>query len=121
MEKNQTNQMDLIALDTIEDNSSKPLNFGILSISFLFLSFISSLGILFWLSVLLFIFALLFSIIGLKLAFQFKKRDMAYTNVQLKKILWGKWLSLITLILSSLTIVGLVSLIILIGNQGFGR
>lgn len=121
MKNNQPTQADLIAIDVSEDNTNKPLNFGILSVSFLFLSFISSLGILLWLTVLFFVFAFIFSILGLKLSNQCKKRDFTYTNAQLKRIGWGKWLSLITLILSSLTILGLISLIILIGNQGFGR
>ena len=121
MENIQANQIDLITVTESDANPKIPLAIGITAISLLALSALFEFVIFYGVGLLSFVLAFVLSIIGVVVSAKFKNKHVHLSTQQNNKLKLAKWLSLITLIISSLIILGVISLIILIGNQVFGR
>jgi hypothetical protein len=121
MEDNTTTAADfLLDSETILVKNT-PFVLGLISISALVLSFLIGYVLFSGIGLILFAGSFVLSIIGLVVASKYKKQYPNISAEQRKKIQIGKTLSLATLILASLAIMAVTSLIIIIGNQGFGR
>ncbi|MBL0145539.1 MAG: hypothetical protein IPP48_07045 [Chitinophagaceae bacterium] len=121
MENTQQPAEDLITTDEPVEINKLPLTLGIISISAFLLSFLTGYGFLPGLGIVLFGGAFVVSIIGVITARNYNRKYNNITAASKQKLMWAKTLSLVTLILSSLVILAAVSLLILIGVNGFGR
>lgn len=121
MENNSTPAADFLLDNEAIVVKNTPFILGLVSISALVLSFLVGYVNFSGIGLILFAGSFILSIIGLVVASKYKKQYPTISEEQNKKIQIGKWLSLATLILSSLAIVGVISLIVIIGNSGFGR
>jgi hypothetical protein len=121
MKNNQSTAVDLISTNETVVISNAPLTIGIIAISAFALSFFVERFTLSGFGIIMFFGAFVLSIVGLIISSKYKKQYVDISAEQKKKLQWGKGLSLATLILSVLAIAAVISLIVLIGVNGFGR
>jgi hypothetical protein len=119
--ENNSPQADLLLINEPLKNVNIPFGLGIASTSLLLLSFLSEFILSFGIGFIFFITSFILSIMGLVLVTKYKKQGLGYGHQALTKLKSAKWLSIFTLTLTSLVILGAISLLILIGNGGFGR
>jgi hypothetical protein len=112
---------DLLQINYSPKNVNVPFGISVASVSLLLLSFLSGYILSFGVSFVFFITSFVLSIMSLALSSKYKKQSYNYNQQVLGKLKSAKWLSIFTLALTSIVILGAISLLILIGNGGFGR
>jgi hypothetical protein len=120
MENNQQTTPDLITPAILPANNP-PFATGVIAISLLAFAVISGYIFSAPLGIILFLGSFLTAIVGVITIKNYKTKYPELTPDQQQKLQWGKSLSLLTLILSSLAMVAFGALLVYVGINGFGR
>jgi purine-cytosine permease-like protein len=120
MENNQQTTPDLIT-PVILPAHNPPFVTGVIAISLLAVAVVTGYTFSAVLGIMFFLGSFITAIIGVITIKNYKTKYPELTPDQQQKLQWGKNLSALTLILSSLTIVAFGALLVYIGINGFGR